>query len=68
MKECQKLKHKAKRVDNLMYKGCEPHWKCVYCGKAVPFHCYTKEQFEKMCCGCKKIICNDCEQHNEVIE
>ena len=62
------MKHKAKRVDNLMYKGCEPHWQCVYCGKAVPFHCYTKEQFEQMCCGCKEIRCNDCQQHNEVIK
>lgn len=46
------MKHKAIRVDNLMYKGCEPHWKCTICGDAVPFHCYTKEEFENMCCSC----------------
>ena len=45
------MKHKAIRVDNLMYNGCEPHWKCVKCGKAVPFHCYTKEQFENQECN-----------------
>lgn len=47
------MKHKAIRVDNLMYKGCEPHWQCTYCGKAVPFHCYTKEEFENQCCDVK---------------
>ena len=41
------MKHKAIRVDNLMYKGCEPHWKCTLCGDAVPFHCYTKEELER---------------------
>ena len=44
------MKHKAIRVDNLMYKGCEPHWKCILCGDVVPFHCYTKEELEKMEC------------------
>ena len=33
------------RVNNLMYNGCEPHWKCKKCGMCVPFHCYNKEQF-----------------------
>lgn len=54
------IKHKAIRVDNLIYKGCEPHWKCTLCGDAVPFHCYTKEEFENQCCGCHKINCADC--------
>ena len=54
------MKHKAIRVDNLMYKGCEPHWGCTLCGDAVPFHCYTKEEFENRCCGCRKINCADC--------
>lgn len=54
------MKHKAVRVDNLMYKGCEPHWKCLNCGDCVPFHCYTKEEFEEKCCGCHKISCDDC--------
>ena len=44
------MKHKAIRVDNLMYKNCEPHWKCIICGECVPFHCYTKEQFEQLDC------------------
>lgn len=38
------------RVNNLMYEGCEPHWKCKNCGKCVPFHCYTKEQFAELEC------------------
>lgn len=65
------MKHKAIRVDNLMYKGCEPHWKCVFCGDAVPFHCYTKQEFENRCCGCHKINCSDCTrtpQNDEVRE
>ena len=49
-KEVKVLKHKVVRVDNLMYNGCEPHWKCTRCGKCVPFHCYTKEQFESQDC------------------
>lgn len=44
------MKHKVIRIDNLMYNGCEPHWKCTRCGKCVPFHCYTKEQFENQEC------------------
>lgn len=43
-------KHKAIRIDNLMYKGCEPHWKCIKCGECVPFHCYKKSDFEKLDC------------------
>lgn len=45
------MNHKAIRVDNLMYKGCEPHWKCVHCGKCAPFHCWAKEQFEAQECN-----------------
>ena len=44
------MKHKVVRVDNLMYDGCEPHWKCVQCGICIPFHCFTKEQIEQMDC------------------
>ncbi len=44
------MKHKAIRVDNLMYKGCEPHWGCVNCGECVPFHCYNKQSFEAKDC------------------
>ena len=29
------MKHKEIRIDNLMYKGCEPHWKCTLCGDSV---------------------------------
>lgn len=50
-KEVKVLTHKVIRVDNLMYDGCEPHWKCTRCGKCVPFHCYTKEQFENQECN-----------------
>lgn len=53
-KEVKVLTHKVIRVDNLMYDGCEPHWKCTRCGKCVPFHCYTKEQFESQECVKKK--------------
>ena len=56
-------KHKAIRIDNLMYKGCEPHWQCTICGMAVPFHCYTKEEFEQKCCGCHKIRCDNCKEN-----
>ena len=49
-KEVKVLKHKVVRVDNLMYNGCEPHWKCTRCGKCVPFHCYTKKEFESQDC------------------
>lgn len=51
------MKHKVVRVDNLMYDGCEPHWKCTRCGKCVPFHCYTKEQFENQECNSNKVDC-----------
>ena len=44
------MKHQVVRVDNLMYKGCESHWGCKRCGYIVPFHCYTKEDFEQMEC------------------
>lgn len=44
------MNHKVKRVDNLMYKGCEPHWKCEHCGVCIPFHCFTKEALEQQKC------------------
>ena len=57
------MKHKVIRKDNLMYKSCELHWMCIYCGEAVPFHCYTKEEFEQRCCNCHKIRCDNCENN-----
>ena len=42
--------HKVVRIDNLMYKGCEPHWLCTKCGICIPFHCYTKDELEKQEC------------------
>lgn len=54
-------RHIVKRVDNLLYKGCEPHWQCTLCGESVPFHCYSKEELEKKCCNCNKICCDNCE-------
>ena len=48
--EVLKMKHKAIRVDNLMYKGCEPHWHCTQCDVYIPIHCYTKEELENMDC------------------
>lgn len=48
------MKHKVVRIDNLMYRGCEPHWKCIHCGICIPFHCYTKEQLEKQECEPKE--------------
>ena len=47
------MNHKAVRVDDLMYRGCEAHWKCVKCGECVPFHCWSKEQFEAQKCKAK---------------
>ena len=38
------------RVNDLMYKGCELHWKCVKCGDCVPFHCFSKEEFAELEC------------------
>lgn len=58
------MRHKAIRVENLMYKGCESHWQCIHCGDAVPLHCYTKEEFEQKCCGCHKIRCNGCDKQH----
>lgn len=42
--------HKVVRIDNLLYPGCEPHWKCTVCGECVPFHCWSKEEFSRMLC------------------
>ena len=49
------MTHKAIRVDNLMYNGCEAHWKCTVCGLCVPFHCYSKSQFESQECLGKEL-------------
>lgn len=62
------MKHKATRIDNLMYKGCEPHWKCIYCGDCIPFHCFKKDEFEQMDCKCnvltEKEVSNDAQEVN----
>ena len=50
------MNHKVIRIDDLMYNGCEPHWRCVYCGVCIPFHCYGKEDLEKMECDIDTII------------
>lgn len=42
--------HEVKRVENLMYKRCEPHWHCIYCDNYWPFHCYGKRDLEQMKC------------------
>ena len=54
--------HEVIRVDNLMYKGCEPHWKCIHCGVCIPFHCWDKEDIEKRQCKARKKIrrCKHC--------
>lgn len=44
------MTHKVIRIENLMYKGCESHWKCVRCGVCIPLHCWDKEDLEKMEC------------------
>lgn len=50
------MKHKVKRVKDLMYPGCESHWKCIYCGICIPFHCYTKEQIEQQECPGVRVL------------
>ena len=44
------LCHKVERFENLMYKGCEPHWHCKRCDDYWPLHCYGKDELEKMPC------------------
>lgn len=42
--------HEVKRFENLMYKGCEPHWHCIHCDNYWPFHCYGRKDLEQMEC------------------
>lgn len=42
--------HEVERFENLMYKGCEPHWHCIHCDNYWPFHCYGKKDLEQMEC------------------
>lgn len=42
--------HEVKRVEGLMYEGCESHWHCVHCNDYWPFHCYKRKDLEKMEC------------------
>lgn len=44
------MKHKAIIVKDLLYKGCEIHFKCVHCGECIPRHCYSLKEFENMEC------------------
>lgn len=44
------MKHQVIRVKDLMYKGCEDHWKCKICKICVPLHCYSKQDIENMDC------------------
>ena len=53
------MNHKVVRIDNLMYKGCEPHWKCVHCGTCIPFHCFKKEDIEAQECKVKEDTASD---------
>lgn len=49
------MKHSLVRVDDLLYKGCEPYWKCIHCGTRIPFHyCLSKEQLEQQECRGKR--------------
>lgn len=50
------MKHEVIRVDNLLYKGCEPHWKCVKCEVCIPFHCYSKADLEGMECRSRSLF------------
>lgn len=50
------MKHEVERVDNLMYKGCEPHYKCKHCGICIPFHCGSKEYVENKECKEKRVV------------
>lgn len=42
--------HEVERFENLMYKGCEPHWHCIHCDGYWPFHCYGRHDLEQMKC------------------
>ena len=44
------MTHKVELVKDLMYKGCELHWHCIYCNDYIPVHCSSKEELEKMEC------------------
>lgn len=42
--------HCVNIIHNLLYKGCEDHWQCKYCGDAWPIHCWTKHDLETKEC------------------
>lgn len=44
------MKHIAIVVKDLMYKGCEIHFKCKKCGLCLPRHCYSQKEFESLDC------------------
>lgn len=51
--------HEVERVENLMYKGCEPHWHCTHCNDYWPFHCYSRKDLEQMECLARKALSSD---------
>lgn len=53
-KEATKKCHEVERFENLMYKGCEPHWHCIRCDNYWPFHCYGRKDLEQMECPARK--------------
>lgn len=48
--EKKSARHCVNIVHDLLYKGCEDHWKCEYCGDAWPIHCWTKHDLETQEC------------------
>ena len=52
------MKHKAVIVNDLFYKGCEPHWKCERCGRYAPVRFYNQKEFEETGCDDIEIIAN----------
>jgi len=46
--------HRVELVRDLMYKGCEVHWKCTKCGICIPNHCFKKDQIENFECEVAK--------------
>ena len=42
--------HEVELVKDLLYKGCEDHWRCKHCGECIPVHCYGSDELEQMFC------------------
>lgn len=58
-KEATTKCHEVERFENLMYKGCESHWHCIYCDDYWPFYCYGRKDLEQMECPARKAQCED---------